>query len=155
MKRMTTIVAASMALMLSASLVLAQGATGAAGATGKTRTAAASATTQAKAAAGAAKTAASAAAKGDKVGATAAAKDAKGAAAATAKDAKAAATSQLDLNTASKADLMKLPGVGDAISDKIVKARPFANKAQLVSKNILTKAAYDKVSALVIAKQSK
>ncbi len=61
----------------------------------------------------------------------------------------------IDLNSASKAELMKLPGVGEAISDKIIKGRPYANKAQLVSRGIVNKATYDKLSGMVIAKQSK
>jgi DNA uptake protein ComE-like DNA-binding protein len=54
-----------------------------------------------------------------------------------------------DLNTASKEDLMKLPGVDDATADKIVAARPFKSRTELESKNILTKEQYGKVSAMV------
>ena len=80
-----------------------------------------------------------------------------GAAATTAKGAVAkapAAGALLDLNSASKTDLMKLPGVGEAISAKIIAGRPWANKAQLVSKGIVAKPVYDQLSALVIAKQA-
>jgi len=54
-----------------------------------------------------------------------------------------------DLNTASKEDLMKLPGVDDATADKIVAARPFKSRSELESKNIVTKEQYGKLSALV------
>jgi len=54
-----------------------------------------------------------------------------------------------DLNTASKEDLMKLPGVDDATADKIVAARPFKSRSELESKNIVTKEQYSKLSALV------
>jgi DNA uptake protein ComE-like DNA-binding protein len=54
-----------------------------------------------------------------------------------------------DLNTASKEDLMKLPGVDDAIADKIVAARPFKSRSELESKNIVTKEQYSKLSAHV------
>ena len=57
-----------------------------------------------------------------------------------------------DINTASKADLMKIPGVGDVTAGKIIAGRPFANKAQLVSKGIMTKAQYDKGASCMIAK---
>jgi len=59
----------------------------------------------------------------------------------------------LDLNTAPKADLVKLPGIGDAIAQKIIEGRPYQSKDQLVSKNIVTQAVYDKFKDNVIAKQ--
>jgi len=54
-----------------------------------------------------------------------------------------------DLNTASKEDLMKLPGVDDATADKIIAARPFKSHSELESKNIVTKEQYKKLSAMV------
>ena len=59
----------------------------------------------------------------------------------------------LDLNTATKAELMKLTGIGEAISAKIIAGRPFKAKNELVSKNIMNQAAYDKIKDLIIAKQ--
>jgi competence protein ComEA len=70
-----------------------------------------------------------------------------------AKEATAAAKSALDLNTASEAELAALPGVGADNAKKIIDARPFARKDQLVSKKLLTKANYTKVKDLVVAKQ--
>jgi len=55
-----------------------------------------------------------------------------------------------DLNTASKEDLMKLPGVDDAIADKIVAARPFKSRSELESKNIVTKEQFAKLNPLVM-----
>lgn len=60
----------------------------------------------------------------------------------------------LDLNTASKAELMKLPAVGDAISDKIIAGRPWKSKYDLVVKKIVTRSAYDKFAKLVVARQA-
>lgn len=69
------------------------------------------------------------------------------------KAAVASAKSALDLNTASLAELEALPGVGPDNAKKIVDARPFARKDQLVSKKILTKANYNQIKDLVVAKQ--
>ena len=68
--------------------------------------------------------------------------------------AKTAAAPRVDLNSASKEDLMKLPGVGDAIADKIIAARPFKTRAELRSKNLVNGAAYAKLRGLVTAKQA-
>ena len=59
----------------------------------------------------------------------------------------------LDLNSASKEDLMKLPGVGDATADKIIAGRPWKSRSELVSKNVCTKANYEKFQHMVTAKQ--
>ena len=65
-----------------------------------------------------------------------------------------AAKTLLDLNTAPEADLAALPGVGQDNAKKIVAARPFARKDQLVSKKILSKETYNSIKNLIVAKKA-
>lgn len=44
------------------------------------------------------------------------------------------AMSTVNINTASKAELMKVPGVGPAMAAAIIKARPIRNQADLIAR---------------------
>ena len=64
-----------------------------------------------------------------------------------------AKTEPMDINTATKAQLMTLDGIGEARSDAIIKGRPYTAKNQLVDKSIVPAAVYDKIKDQIVAKQ--
>ncbi|MGE0425886.1 MAG: ComEA family DNA-binding protein [Reyranellaceae bacterium] len=65
----------------------------------------------------------------------------------------APATDLIDINTADKAKLMTLDGIGDARSDAIIKGRPYRAKNELADKGIIPQAVYDKIKDKIVARQ--
>jgi DNA uptake protein ComE-like DNA-binding protein len=71
------------------------------------------------------------------------------------KAAPATKAEQVDINSATEADLKTVAGIGDTYAKKIIEGRPYAKKDQLVTRKIVPKAVYDKVKDKIIAKQTK
>ena len=59
----------------------------------------------------------------------------------------------LDLNTASREELVKLKGIGDVRADAIIKGRPYKGKNELVDRKIVPENVYNDIKDQVIAKQ--
>ena len=57
----------------------------------------------------------------------------------------------VDINSAGRAELMTLPGIGSAEADKIVANRPYLTKTELVTKNVLPVGPYMSLKNLVVA----
>ena len=73
---------------------------------------------------------------------------------ATAKNASAARPAKIDINTATREELMTLPGIDGDMADKIIAGRPYKNMAQLKTKGGVTNAEYRKINRKVTARQS-
>jgi len=61
----------------------------------------------------------------------------------------------VEINSAPKFELMTLPGIGDADAQKIIYGRPYRAKTELLQKNIIPQATYDKISDSITAKRSR
>ena len=59
----------------------------------------------------------------------------------------------LDINSAAKADLVALKGIGDKRADDIIKGRPYKGKDELVQKKIIPAGVYAGIKDQIIAKQ--
>ncbi|MDQ5985782.1 MAG: hypothetical protein CSYNP_01499 [Syntrophus sp. SKADARSKE-3] len=69
------------------------------------------------------------------------------------KDDKAVKQELIDINSATKEQLLKIQGIGDVYVQKIIDGRPYAKKDQLKSKNIIPASVYEKIKDKIIAKQ--
>ncbi len=64
----------------------------------------------------------------------------------------APAGAPIDLNSASRDDLMSLDGIGEVRAEAIIRARPFKAKTELVERRLIPEAVYDKIADRVIAR---
>ncbi|QRM29507.1 helix-hairpin-helix domain-containing protein [Microvirga sp. VF16] len=65
----------------------------------------------------------------------------------------ASTSALLDINTAPKDQLDKLPQIGSARADAIIKGRPYKAKNELVDRKIIPQNAYDAIKDRIIAHQ--
>ncbi len=59
---------------------------------------------------------------------------------------------RIDVNTATREQLMTLPGIDGVAADKIIEGRPWKNGQSLVEKNVLTKADFAKLKSRITAR---
>ena len=64
----------------------------------------------------------------------------------------APASSLIDLNSASRDDLMSLDGIGEVRANAIIRARPFKAKTELVERRLIPESLYEKISDKVMAR---
>lgn len=60
---------------------------------------------------------------------------------------------QVDLNTASRAQLAALPGLTDADADRIIANRPYGSKQGLLRKDVIGEGKYDRIEQYVFVSQ--
>jgi DNA uptake protein ComE-like DNA-binding protein len=58
----------------------------------------------------------------------------------------------IDLNSASRDDLMTLDGIGEVRADAIIRARPFKAKSELVERRLIPESLYEKIADKVVAR---
>jgi competence protein ComEA len=59
----------------------------------------------------------------------------------------------LDLNAATKEQLLSLPGVTSAQADRVIASRPYDKPSELLTRRIIPKSEYDKIADLVTVKK--
>jgi DNA uptake protein ComE-like DNA-binding protein len=71
------------------------------------------------------------------------------------KSAPAAPVKLVDINSASRAELKTLPGIGDAEADKIIAGRPYLSKVHIVTEAGLPVGTYQSIRHQIVAVQNK
>ena len=66
---------------------------------------------------------------------------------------KAAKSTLVNINTASKSDLTALSGIDDATAQKIIDARPYTRKKDLLTKKVVSQTTYNGIKDEIVAKK--
>lgn len=61
----------------------------------------------------------------------------------------------IDINSASRQELMTLRGIGEARADAIIRGRPYRGKDELTRRNIIPQNVYDDIQSRIIARQAR
>jgi DNA uptake protein ComE-like DNA-binding protein len=59
----------------------------------------------------------------------------------------------IDLNSASKTQLLSLPGITDDAADRIIAARPYSDTHQLLDRRIISREEYNKIADSITVKK--
>lgn len=62
---------------------------------------------------------------------------------------------QVDINTATREELMRIPGIGEGYAQKIIGGRPYKMKSQLKSRGLIPDQLYNRITDRIIARQPK
>jgi len=57
----------------------------------------------------------------------------------------------IDINSASRQDLLTLPGMTERDADRIIAERPFKNAHELVARHVIPESEYEKISGQITA----
>lgn len=58
----------------------------------------------------------------------------------------------VDINSAPQGELVRLLSIGDAIAKKIVDGRPYGRREDLITRDIVSKATYDRIKAQLMVR---
>jgi DNA uptake protein ComE-like DNA-binding protein len=59
----------------------------------------------------------------------------------------------LDINTASREQLVSLPGVSEPEASKVIAGRPYNDAGELVTRHVMSKTEYDRIADRITAKR--
>ena len=59
----------------------------------------------------------------------------------------------LDINEASKTQLLSLPGIDDATADRVIAGRPYTSEHQLLERKIISREEFNKIAASITVKK--